>query len=576
MAGLMFPAAAQAGDFYVAANSNRTSAMNGGCSATNPCTLKAALEAAKTEGDVVHVDRGDYELKEADGPVVRSGVTVQGVGAARPRIFIDGTLKTEASTAKVPTRLRHLELVASLILEDNAVGTDLIVRMTETEASLHTDWDHSGNGGPSWYSIAVVLRGARLHQSLVVATGLADGGVEAQSSDSYLTSSTVIAVGRAVSATRYYNPWWSECYPVSGAVRFEVRNVIARGLPDPRGEYYKGFYDLEASSSGDCGVAWMVVSHSNFRTRNPPQPDEPGTYEAWITQGEGNQTTSDLTDDAAIFADAIMYRQRQGAPTRDAGTTALPNLSTHDIDGQARVMEGGVDIGADELPAPPVLAAPEAVEVGEDAATLRAVVTPNQTDTHVVFDYGASDAYGLTTSPQVLPAGGEATTVQARLAGLTPGTTHHYRVRAYNPQDGTQPLAVSGGDATFATMAPPAVVPPAVVPPVVPPAAPPEVLAGLTAKTSQELEAFRRKGFKVTFTIGRPGTAYVVKLTARLGGRTVTLAKARGTGGPGLRTVKLKPSKKTARLLRKFKRVKAKLVVTAGTATASRPVTLRR
>ncbi len=97
--------------------------------------------------------------------------------------------------------------------------------------------------------------------------------------------------------------------------------------------------------------------------------------------------------------------------------------------------------------APGIDAAP-ASEVAQQAATLHAEVRPNSQATTFVFEYGPTSAYGSQTASGSAGAGALATPVSASIAGLTPGTTYHFRVRATNAA-GTS----YGPDTTFLTAA---------------------------------------------------------------------------------------------------------------------------
>ncbi len=92
------------------------------------------------------------------------------------------------------------------------------------------------------------------------------------------------------------------------------------------------------------------------------------------------------------------------------------------------------------------------------ALRVTGAVDPQGLDTDVVVDYGATTAYGTTTTAVTIP--GSATGTQpftVPLSGLTAGATYHYRVRATNA-DGT----VETTDATFVAPEPPSSAAPSV------------------------------------------------------------------------------------------------------------------
>lgn len=87
---------------------------------------------------------------------------------------------------------------------------------------------------------------------------------------------------------------------------------------------------------------------------------------------------------------------------------------------------------------------------GATTATVTGSVTPNGQATTWYVEYGKSTSYGSKTSAASAGSGTGASLVSVTLAGLTDGTTYHYRVVATNGA-GTS----HGGDAIFTTLAMP-------------------------------------------------------------------------------------------------------------------------
>lgn len=109
----------------------------------------------------------------------------------------------------------------------------------------------------------------------------------------------------------------------------------------------------------------------------------------------------------------------------------------------------------------PLVSPGHATKIRNTSATLVAVVDPNVSKGRRVrlrrgpdtvkpsfhFDYGTTTAYGSATPTAAVNGNGDKwTTVSAKLAGLTPGTTYHYRAVASNGAS-----SASGPDATFQT-----------------------------------------------------------------------------------------------------------------------------
>jgi hypothetical protein len=140
-----------------------------------------------------------------------------------------------------------------------------------------------------------------------------------------------------------------------------------------------------------------------------------------------------------------------GSPALKAGTAT--NAPTTDERGDARPA-GAIDLGAVQVsvvtavPAPIVLTAP-ASAITTTGATVNAGIDPNGAATTYYFQYGTATTYGSKTSVLTLPAASAGVPVNAKLTGLKPNTTYHYRIVATNP-GGTS----TGSDGTFTTLRP--------------------------------------------------------------------------------------------------------------------------
>ncbi len=101
-------------------------------------------------------------------------------------------------------------------------------------------------------------------------------------------------------------------------------------------------------------------------------------------------------------------------------------------------------------PSRPAVASEPAVATALDAATLSARVDPNRQATSYAFEYGTSSRYGSRTPAADAGAGDAGVRVQARIGGLAPDTSYHFRLRATNATGTTL-----GRDRTFRTAAVP-------------------------------------------------------------------------------------------------------------------------
>lgn len=98
---------------------------------------------------------------------------------------------------------------------------------------------------------------------------------------------------------------------------------------------------------------------------------------------------------------------------------------------------------------PPTVTTGAASGVTQTAATVAGSVNPNGFATTCRFEYGTSASYGSSIDCAAAPgSGSSAVAASAALAGLSPGTTYHFRIVATNG-GGTS----NGADATFTTAA---------------------------------------------------------------------------------------------------------------------------
>jgi hypothetical protein len=94
----------------------------------------------------------------------------------------------------------------------------------------------------------------------------------------------------------------------------------------------------------------------------------------------------------------------------------------------------------------PTVESKPATFVGETAAALNGVVNPNGAATKYYFEYGATISYGKKTAEVSAGSGTTNLAVSKEAAGLSPGTTYHFRVVATN-SNGTS----AGFDEMFKT-----------------------------------------------------------------------------------------------------------------------------
>lgn len=81
---------------------------------------------------------------------------------------------------------------------------------------------------------------------------------------------------------------------------------------------------------------------------------------------------------------------------------------------------------------PPKVKTGPAKHVTSTSATLTGTVNPNGSATTCFFEYGKTKAYGSTTPTQNVGSGTKTVHVSAKITGLTPKTTYHYRLVCKN------------------------------------------------------------------------------------------------------------------------------------------------
>jgi len=116
----------------------------------------------------------------------------------------------------------------------------------------------------------------------------------------------------------------------------------------------------------------------------------------------------------------------------------------------AALVAGLATAGVAAAASTPAITAESAANIGNTTATLTATINPNGSATDYSFQYGATSAYGLSTSSHTIPAGSHPVTVHINIGGLTPGTPYHFHVTALNHAG-----SAAGADKTFTTTGPP-------------------------------------------------------------------------------------------------------------------------
>jgi hypothetical protein len=319
---LAAPAAALAAPRY------SSPAGAGDCTQPSPCDLQTAIEGA-ADGDEVILAPGDYgspALPLASTITAATAIDIHvATGAPRPRIF---SAADPALTIGPGAALHDVEL------------------------------HHSG--GIDAFDLAGFAERVTVDSQAAACTLAGDGAV-LRDSVCWATQDGP-AVRMTVSGAAQMPLWTATVRNVTAYSRFGegirvtagsyaqllvlATNVIAQG----------GSRDAVAEIVDATGErrAEVRLDHSNFSSRLTS-----GGGVATVPGAATNQTsTPSLVDDP--LGD---FRQIAGSPTIDAGVNDASN-GPLDFQGEARIQQGGTDIGADELSPPP--AAPVAPRATRD------------------------------------------------------------------------------------------------------------------------------------------------------------------------------------------------------------------
>jgi hypothetical protein len=544
---LLAAAPAAAETFHAAPGATNTTPP---CPASAPCRLDVAMDAPSTDADDVVLADGTYDLDALTIPVGQGAGSLGPAPGAHPRIVGHETL-----------------WFSGTVLHDLTIATQgpealrLGIGTAERVVVDHDSWIDGGG-----FAVEAAY-GSTLRDSVVIERS--DDGIAVLAgamdpmSPSIVENVTAIATGaRGVGLEAIQ----ASCAPYPGRAR--VRNTIARGAGG----------DLRTrigNEDGSCHVEIIFdVDTTNYRTlvRSPNAVNT-------IVLGPGNQTAPAQTDDAAIFADTVSYRQKDGSPTIDAGR-ADDDTGTADPDGDLRVTDDRPDIGADEMITRPSgtatltpLSPTSAILVG--AAGAGAI--PLTTVKDVYVEIGPTTAYGR----QVRPASSLASTGawNATVTDLPAGALLHYRVVVTATNRVGQTRTTAGADQTVQMPAAPA-------PPASPPASKPKPLPRLKAATVIKLGTLGRRCSSrraLTLRLVAPKGTKIAKAKITLRGKTTTYSGKKLKARIALRglpkakfTVKVKVTLadgRTTTLTKTYKSCSAKrrAKATASSAVATSP-----
>ncbi len=163
--------------------------------------------------------------------------------------------------------------------------------------------------------------------------------------------------------------------------------------------------------------------------------------------GSGSASTTTAPDGTYSFDDLIPVGDYTITPSKANYTFAPPSAAVNDLIYDRANLNF---VATAELP--PTAVTDPASGVGQSGATLNGTVNPQGKSTGYHFEYGTTTAYGSSTTSGAAGSGTANVDVSAALAGLSHGTTYHFRLVATNSA-GTS----FGADRTFTTLAQPSI-----------------------------------------------------------------------------------------------------------------------
>jgi hypothetical protein len=159
-----------------------------------------------------------------------------------------------------------------------------------------------------------------------------------------------------------------------------------------------------------------------------------------VTSSDGHINCGSTCSEIVSSGTPVTLTAVPGAHSSFAGWTGCPGAN-----GAMCVVTVTADTTvAATFTAPPTATTGSATEVRPTSTTLNGTVNPNGAATTVVFQWGLTTSYGNATAQQPVGSGTAPVNVAAKISGLAPTTTYHYRVVATNSV-----AATAGLDAVF-------------------------------------------------------------------------------------------------------------------------------
>jgi CSLREA domain-containing protein len=455
------------------------------------CTLRAAVEEANSqslsEPDNISVPAGTYQLTTADGGAIEitdGRLNITGAGARQTIIRqqtdfnddgLDRVFDLSGAFFEVITNISDVTITNGRASSGNGCfGGDIrstaILTLTRTTITAGNACSGGGlaNVGPGSMTIRETAIVAN-----VAAEGGADSGaianIENGGVDASLTIVNSTISGNSAGNTGGILSWSNGSATPPG----NTVNITGSTIAGNTSNINAGGVHTAAGGTATVGSS-IIAGNTNTGGASNCGADTGGTN---VSNGYNLESGTDCgftnTGDRQSADPQLGNLGNNGGPTDTRAipatspahdvvpTGALCPLGSIDQRGVARPQGPACDIGAFELevpPAPPPPAPPPpapplpsalsggAAVLSSRSARLTGTVNPQGLPTTWLFEYGRTTGYGSQTPAVTTGTGTAPEAVSADVAGLTPGTTYHYRLRASNSA-GT----VFGADRSFTT-----------------------------------------------------------------------------------------------------------------------------
>jgi CSLREA domain-containing protein len=477
-------------------NTTADTSDSGGCTTAMVCSLRDAVAAANaTAGSTINLPAGDYKLNTGSTPLgqlaLTAATTITGAGARTTIVDGNGDSRVfdfEPSTVTDTLTLQDLTVTggsapATATVTDQGDGGGIFslggldlqnVAVTGNTAAL-------GGGGIMDGTIhSGTEAGPATFTGVTIANNTVKGGGGNGQGGGAVVATTLTMTNSTIADNEVDNPGVNEGGGLLSAIAEDetsvtatlvndtiVGNVATEPVATPMGDLGGGISGdqlVDGTTDPDQSVLNATNTIVADNTADGTEQDCAliGTTGSASSHNIEGDSTCGFTDSGSKETTAVDLGKLadNGGPTDTLvpTSTTAPEVNTGtstgcpatDQRGVTRPQGSACDIGAVEL-APPTAATGPSSALAPTAATAAGTAgNPAILAGTATIDYGTATTYGHTASAGSVAAGPKSSPVSARLSGLEPNTTYHYRL-VVTTTDGT----ATGSDATFKTPAAP-------------------------------------------------------------------------------------------------------------------------